>query len=196
MTEISLRDGARLIVRPIGPDDKERLRAGWRRLSEESRYRRLFTPMPELSDRRLEYLTEIDHHDHEALGALDAETGEGVAVARYVRGADPDSAEVAVTVADEWQGRGVGTALLELLAGRAREEGVRRFTATVLAENQEALDLLKPLSGVEEEHRQGGLVEITYELPENGDIREQIRRLVRLAAAMPLSLRRTAEPGS
>jgi GNAT superfamily N-acetyltransferase len=69
----------------------------------------------------------VDHHDHEAIIALDPLTGEGVGVARYVRaGADPEVAEVAVTVVDDWQGRGLGRALLERLAARARREGVRR----------------------------------------------------------------------
>ena len=70
------------------------------------------------------YLTEIDHHDHEAIIALEEESGEGIGVARYVRNpTHPETAEVAVTVIDEWQGRGLGTLLLEVLGQRARAEG-------------------------------------------------------------------------
>ena len=91
------------------------------------------------------YLTEIDHHDHEAIAALDARTGEGIGVARYVR--DPqrrDAAEVAVTVIDDWQGKGVGTLLLEVLGARARQEGISSFTALMLATNQEMMEVTRP----------------------------------------------------
>ena len=101
--------------------DRQLLLRGFERLSPESRYRRFLAAMPELSEEMVRYLTEIDHHDHEAIAALDARTGEGIGVARYVR--DPqrrDAAEVAVTVIDDWQGKGVGTLLLEALGARAR----------------------------------------------------------------------------
>jgi GNAT superfamily N-acetyltransferase len=76
------------------------------------------------------YLTEVDHHDHEAIVALDEESGEGIGVARYVRTRErPEVAEVAVTVVDDWQGRGLGTRLLEVVSARAREEDIRSFTA-------------------------------------------------------------------
>jgi GNAT superfamily N-acetyltransferase len=81
----------------------------------------------------LAYLTEVDHHDHEALVAFDDCSSEGVGVAWYVR-VDGATAEAAVTVADDWQGRGLGTALTSMLAERALEEGIDRFTAVVLAE--------------------------------------------------------------
>jgi GNAT superfamily N-acetyltransferase len=104
----------------------------------ESRYRRFLSAMPSLSESMVRYLTEIDHHDHEAMIALDEETGEGTGVARFVRDAKrPASAEVAVTVIDDWQGRGLGTLLLEVLSARAREEGITIFTAMMLATNRE-----------------------------------------------------------
>src|SRR4051812_1673019 len=137
-TEVPLRDGSVVTVRPIAPEDAEPLREAFDRLSERSRYRRFFTPMPHLGDRLLRYLTEVDHHDHEALVANDAQTGVGVGVARFVRLADrPADAEAAVTVADDWHGKGLGTLLLELLAVRAREEGIERFVAVMLPENKE-----------------------------------------------------------
>jgi hypothetical protein len=86
-------------------------------------------------------------------------------VARFVRDeARPDTAEAAVTVIDDWQGRGVGTALLDLLAERAREEGVVRFTALLLAENREMLELLDSIGPVRVVDRQSGTVEIEAEL--------------------------------
>lgn len=136
MERIELRDGSQIEIRPISPDDKRALVDGFERLSPESRYRRFLTPVQRLQPGLLAYLTEVDHHDHEALVAR-SHTGEPLGVARYVRTEQPDTAEAAVAVVDHWQGRGVGTALLQRLAVRAREEGIGWFTATLLAENRE-----------------------------------------------------------
>jgi hypothetical protein len=80
-----LRDGAAIEIRPVTPADRETLRQGFERLSPESRYRRFFGPQPELSERDLDYLTDVDHHNHEALVATDPDTGDAVGVARFVR---------------------------------------------------------------------------------------------------------------
>jgi GNAT superfamily N-acetyltransferase len=118
---ITLRDGSHVRIRQGHHTDRELLRRGFERLSAESRYRRFLAPMKELTESTVRYLTEIDHHDHEAMIALDEQTGEGIGVARYVRDPDhPDVAEVAVTVIDDWQGRGLGTLLLEVISARAR----------------------------------------------------------------------------
>jgi len=160
--ELTLADGARIAIRPIEPEDREELLAGFERLSPESRYRRFFGPMKELSARDLDRLTRVDHHDHEALVALDPATGRGVAVARYVRTA-PEEAEPAVVVADDWQRRGVASALLERLAARARDEGIATFRAPVLAQNASAIALLKRLGEVETT-RMGREVELAIDL--------------------------------
>src|SRR4051812_16863371 len=145
-----LRDGARVLVRPIAPDDRAALAAGFARLSPESRFRRFLSPKRQLTEHDLDVLTRVDHHDHEALVALEAETGEGIGVARFVR-TRPDRAEPAVVVADDWQGRGVGTLLLDLLAERAWEEGIRTFSATLLA-SERARD--RTPRGARREHRE------------------------------------------
>lgn len=160
---VALRDGAPVEVRPVEPDDRAALVEGFERLSPESRYRRFFGPMPRLSDRDLDYLTRVDHHDHEALVAVDALTGDGIGVARYVR-TGPDVAEPAIVVADDWQGRGVGGLLLDALAERATEEGVRRFEAPVLATNHEAIALLERL-GRTTRRPDGREVQLSIELP-------------------------------
>lgn len=168
-TTVALRDGSRVVVRPVRADDRELLLAGFERLGKASRYQRFLAPMAELSDEDVTYLTQVDHHDHEALAALDAGTGDGVGVARFVRCAGrPDTAEAAVTVIDEWQGRGVGTALLDLLAARARAEGVARFTALLFAENRDVLELLQGLGPIDVVDRQSGTIEIEAELPPSG----------------------------
>jgi RimJ/RimL family protein N-acetyltransferase/nucleotide-binding universal stress UspA family protein len=158
-----LRDGSSVLIRPIAPEDRELLRAAFERLSERSRYMRFQSPLAELSDRQLSYLTAVDHHDHEALLALDPDTGQGIGVARFVRIND-GVAECAIAVADEWQGRGVATELLDRLVVRAREEEIERFTALLLAENNSALRLLENL-GETEQRRVGSQVELDIELP-------------------------------
>ena len=110
-----------MLIRPVQPADKALFAESWEHFGEESRYRRFLGAKGDLSARDLAYFTEVDHVDHEAIGARDAETGAGVGVARYVRRArQPAVAEAAVTVVDAWQGRGLGGELLRrLTAGRA-----------------------------------------------------------------------------
>ena len=144
---VVLRDGSRVRLRPGHRSDRELLLRGFERLSPESRYRRFLAAMPELSEEVVRYLTEVDHHDHEAIAALDEQTGEGVGVARYVRDPQrPDVAEFAVTVIDDWQEKGLGTLLLEVLGARARAAGISSFTALMLASNQEMMDVLDALA--------------------------------------------------
>jgi GNAT superfamily N-acetyltransferase len=178
----ALRDGSRVRVRPVRASDADLLRDGFERLSDRSRYQRFLASTLELSDSMVRYLTEVDHHDHEALVALDAATGKGVGVARYVRDPErPMRAEAAVTVADDWQGRGVGTLLLELLSARAREEGVTSFTALMLATNTEMMDLLESIGPVEVLDRDAGTVEVETPLAGHG-IPPQLRELLRFFA--------------
>jgi RimJ/RimL family protein N-acetyltransferase len=143
---VVLRDGSKVVIRQVRSADAPLLADGFARLSPESRRLRFLRRKDALSAAELRYFTDVDHHDHEALGALDHAGGRGVGVARYVRDADdPHAAEIAVTVVDDWQGRGLGTALLAQLSGRARAEGIRRFTALVSADNAAMTALLRRL---------------------------------------------------
>ena len=138
-----LRDGSHVLIRPVRSTDAPLLADGFTRLSATSRWMRFLTPKKELSPAELRYFTDLDHHDHEALGALDHGNGRGVGIARYIRHAgDPYAADIAVTVVDDWQGRGLGTELLARLSDRARQEGIHRFTALVAAENVPVARLL------------------------------------------------------
>ena len=158
-----LRDGSEVLIRPVQGADAPLLADGFARLSARSRQMRFLRTKNELSPAELRYFTEIDHHDHEALGAVDRANGRGVGVARYVRSAeDARSAEVAVTVVDEWQGRGLGTELVAQLSERAREEGIRRFTALVAADNVALAGLARTL-GAELVRREPATV--VYEVP-------------------------------
>src|SRR5689334_13308164 len=115
---VVLRDGSTVVIRPVRGTDAPLLADGFTRLSARSRQMRFLTRKNEPTPTELRYFTEVDHHDHEALGALNYADGRGVGIARYVRDADdPQAAEIAVTVIDDWQGRGLGTELLTQLTG-------------------------------------------------------------------------------
>jgi RimJ/RimL family protein N-acetyltransferase len=162
-----LADGARILIRPIEPADAPQLRAGFDRLDAASRYQRFLTPIGHLTQRQLDYLTRVDHEAHEALVAVDAATGDGVGIARFVRdGRDPTRADVAIAVADRWQGRGVGTLLAGRLAGRAQAVGVKSFTARMLTGNRAARRLVEQTGRRIREHDDGGAIVLSAEAQE------------------------------
>lgn len=131
--DVVLSDGGTVHLRPIVPSDADDLVAFHARLSARTRYLRFFGSYPKIPPKDLERFTTVDHHDRVA---FIARLGHDiVAVARYERLDGGDSAEVAFLVADEHQNRGIGSILLEHLASAARERGLRRFVAEVLAEN-------------------------------------------------------------
>jgi GNAT superfamily N-acetyltransferase len=163
---VALRDGREVLIRPVRVEDKPLFVRGWERFSEDSRYRRFMGAKRGLSTRELAFFTELDHIDHEALGALDAATGEGLGVARYMRHADrPHAAEAAVSVIDAVQGLGLGGILLTRLTHRAAQNGVRCFTATLLTSNRSMLRLFEKLGKVTVTAVRGFDKEIVVELP-------------------------------
>ena len=182
-TRRELHDGSVIELREVRADDKDAIAAGFARLSPESRYRRFFSAVDRLSPADLRYLTEVDHRDHEAVIAFD-EGGGTVGVARYVRG-DDASAEVAVVVGDEWQGKGAGTALLERLTERAAENGVERFVALVLQENDEAIELFRSISGDDSTPARTpeGYLELVIEVPAGKVHGTALGRALRSAAS-------------
>jgi len=132
-------------VRPIDSRDRDAFSAWFGRLSDESRRRRFLGPKPRLSDRELTYLTEVDHVSHTALVAVDA-SGALIGEARYATSQPGErTADFAVTVADDWQGRGVGTRLAGRLIEAARANGMTRLTAMTLWDNGAAIALLHRL---------------------------------------------------
>jgi GNAT superfamily N-acetyltransferase len=186
--EATLWRGDRVLIRPIRADDKQWLTGLFDHLSPESRYRRFFSPMKDLRDSQLHYHTEVDHHKHEALVASDPATGAGLGVARFIRlDSDPTVAEVAVTVIDDWQGRGLGTELLHELADRAREEGIERFNAMVLDGNRPMVELLRELGDTRVTGHDSGVIELLMDLPREG-IPPGLSHAVRAAAGGELTL--------
>src|SRR5215469_8174874 len=143
---VVLRDGSKVLIRQVQPADAPLLADGFARLGDKSRRMRFLARKDQLSAAELRYFTDVDHHDHEALGALDQADGRGVGIARYIRDADdPHAAEIAVTIVDDWQGRGLGTELLARLSARARSEGIHRFTALVADDNVAMAALLRTM---------------------------------------------------
>jgi GNAT superfamily N-acetyltransferase len=188
--QLTLRDGSEVVVRPIRPDDKGALLEGFNRLSAESVYRRFLTPLETLGPSQLAYLTEVDHHDHEALIAFEAASGEAIGAGRFVR-TDPGRAEAAVTVVDEWQGRGMGMGLTSLLAERALEEGIECFTALLLSENDEMLGLLASIGSVRTTARDGGTIEVEVPLqPDRPGAGRGLYGVLRTVASTALHLAR------
>jgi RimJ/RimL family protein N-acetyltransferase len=166
---LELPDGTHVLVRPIRPEDKDRLHAGFHELTPQSRYFRFHAPVEELDDALLRYLTEIDYIDHMAWVAVDLDTPgtPGMGVARYIRlPHEPSVAEVAVTVVDRYQGRGLGTLLLGMLTASALANGITTFRNYVLADNAAMLGLLDQLGAVRQE-LESGVYRVDLPLPED-----------------------------
>jgi RimJ/RimL family protein N-acetyltransferase len=193
---VRLRSGDVVRLRQVRPDDARALARAYANLGEQSRYRRFFTVMPDLPEATLTAAAGVDHRDHEALVALPLLSSEIVGECRFVRYADrPDTADLAVTVIDAWQGRGLGSVLLSRLSERALEVGIAYFTAEVLAENQTMLAILPSLGRVETESR-GPVVTARIEIGEPSQQSQQQLLDLLVAAArgeivvIPVPLRR------
>ncbi|MBF9316587.1 GNAT family N-acetyltransferase [Mycobacteroides chelonae] len=158
---VRLRDGAEFYLRPLLPGDRQRLA----RLSPRTVYRR-FLGVP--NKRMITYLFEVDYLDHFAWALTDGPDGlDGLVVAdaRFIRHvAQPDSAELAFTVGDDYQGRGIGTLLMEALSVSAHADGVRRFTASVLADNYAMRSILNR-HGARWESDGPGVVTTVFDVP-------------------------------
>lgn len=186
---VRLKDGREVEVRPIEPSDGGSLQAGLEELSADSQYRRFLTPKRAFSASELAYLTQVDHSAHEALVALELGTDHGLAVARFVKDPeDPTYAELAIVVADDWQGHGLGGALLHRLAGRAVQEGVRHFCASVLESNHDIVALLRKVGPLDARHPGGGVAELTIHLHEDEPCPPVVREALRAAARGELEL--------
>ena len=138
-------DGRSVVVRPIVPSDRAALASGLAELSPRSRVLRFFRELDGLSNRELRYLTELDYDDHFAWVAyLPGPEPVGLGVARYIRLNDePTVAEAAAVVRDGWQRKGIGGALVSLLAHSAVDHGIRAFRMYVLADNESLVDRLR-----------------------------------------------------
>jgi ribosomal protein S18 acetylase RimI-like enzyme len=164
---LELTGGTKVLVRPIVPEDEPLLHEAVAAMSERTVYFRFFSPLKRMPDALAHRLAVVDYNDRFALVATDKPRAKEriVGVARYDRVVNTEVAEVAVAVIDEFQRRGLGSALMTILGKVATEHGIRTFTLVVLPENQQMLGLLRKMGWIHRAKLSGGLYDISFELP-------------------------------
>ncbi|MEU5423928.1 GNAT family N-acetyltransferase, partial [Streptomyces sp. NPDC020667] len=198
--DVVLRDGGTAQIRPITPDDAQRLVSFYEQVSDESKYYRFFAPYPRLSDRDVHRFTHHDYVDRVGLAATVG--GEFIATVRYDRigprglpsSGPADEAEVAFLVQDAHQGRGVASALLEHIAAVARERSIRRFAAEVLPANTKMIKVFTDAGYTQKRSFEDGVVRLELDLePTDRSLAVQRAREQRAEAR---SVHRLIAPGS
>lgn len=161
---LELPDGATLRLRPIRPDDEPRLVELFHRLSSRTVFQRFFRTYDRLPEHWYRQFANVDYRTRLALVAEDHRAGGSLrAVARYEPGEAPGTTEIAIVVEDGWQGRGLGTLLLDALLAAAEARGLRRFTADVLADNRAMLRVLSQVADVRRRELESGVLAIEFE---------------------------------
>ncbi|NJN45215.1 MAG: GNAT family N-acetyltransferase [Candidatus Competibacteraceae bacterium] len=176
---LTVADGNRLRLRLIRPADKSRLKSGFQRLSESSRYCRFFSHKSDLTQDDLRFMTEFDGTDHAALGVFELNEagieGDAVGVGRYIRlPNDPTSAEFSLAVTDDQQDKGIGRLLLQRLLSMAAERGFECFEGYVLPENDRMTHLIKGVRQTAQFHREDGLLKTCFPTANNVDAASSI----------------------
>jgi acetyl coenzyme A synthetase (ADP forming)-like protein len=190
--DVLLADGSTARVRPIRPEDGPAVVELHGRLSKESVVRRYFGAHPRLSDEEVARLTRSGDPDHLALVAERA--GRLVGIAQYDRTVGADEAEVAFVVDDAFQGRGVGTLLLEHLAAAGRRHGIRRFVADTMADNHRMLSVFRNVGFARRSSLEHGIVHVVLDIAPSEQALEAADQRDRLAVVQ--SMRRLLRPGS
>ncbi len=165
---LELIDGTKVLVRPIVPEDEPLLHEAVAAMSERTVYFRFFSPLKRMPDALAHRLAVVDYNDRFALVATTDKPGGKeriLGVARYDRVAGTDVAETAVAVVDEFQRRGLGSALMTILGKVAAAHGIKTFTLIVLPENQQMLGLLRKMGWIHRAKLSGGVYDISFELP-------------------------------
>lgn len=162
--EVTLKDGARVRIRPVLSEDETRLVTLYDRLGRHTKYQRFFTVMKRLPPDWAHYFANVDYRQRMALVAeRDLEwRPELIGVARYEPSDEKDTAEVAIVVQDYWQGKALGTILLNEILRAGETNGIRRFHAYVLADNHRMLAMLSRLTDVQQRKIEQGVVEILF----------------------------------
>jgi GNAT superfamily N-acetyltransferase len=188
---VMLEDGTWAEVRMVRREDAPLLREGFERLSARARFQRFLSPKSRLTEEELRYLTEVDGEGHVAIGVVTwDEIGQevGLGVARFFRLAHmPEVAEVAITVVDDAQGKGLGSLLMDNLVEAARERGVERFEFRVLPGNQPMYRLVQKLAPCEPQ-QDGESLCFSVPLHSSHEGSELLRPLLALAAQEALTL--------
>jgi len=186
-----LADGSSIRIRAIVPQDREKLLGHFRRLSPESAYFRFMAPKKRLTDADLDRFTILDYVRNFGLAAtlLERNDERFIGVGRYAAlgGEHPDNAEVAFAVEDEYQGRGVGTLLLEHLGRIARANGISRLEADVLFSNTLMLEVFARSGFVISQSTESGVVRVWFAIEETEQFLNQSLYREKLAAAASVS---------
>jgi acyl-CoA synthetase (NDP forming)/GNAT superfamily N-acetyltransferase len=190
--DVVVADGGIVHLRPIRPDDAEELVAFHSGLSQRTRYLRYFSAYPRIPERDLQRFVNVDYTHRVALIA--ELNNQIIAVGRYERAAGSGDAEVAFVVADDHQGRGIGSVLLEHLAAAARERGLRRFTAVVLAENSGMIRVFRDAGYEITRHVEYGEVTLEFAIDETATTEAVMREREQRAEAR--SIARLLRPAS
>jgi len=169
-------DHAGVVISELTPADRAALAFSFSRLGARSRYQRFMAVKQELTVDELIRMTSVDHWHHEALIARSPSPRAPIGIARYVRGAEFDAAEVAVEITDRWQRQGIGLALLLALRNRALGAGIRRFTATMLADNGGAIALARRVGPYRVLSARSGELELVVDLSPARSARPAPRR--------------------
>ena len=168
--QVTLADGRTVSLRLLRPTDKQKLLQGLERMSPESRYMRFMGVRSYLNQAALRYLCEVDGYNHFAMGAVVENpdgSEEGVAVARFVRlESETSVAEPAIAVIDDYQGQGLGRALLNRLGSAARERDIERFRCDFLSSNRKIRHLLTDYGQNPTIRKKSDVVTMEFELPD------------------------------
>jgi acyl-CoA synthetase (NDP forming)/RimJ/RimL family protein N-acetyltransferase len=189
--DVVLRDGSVAHFRPIRPSDADALQRFHAGQSEESIYMRFFAPLRRLSERDVERFTHVDYHDRVALVAM--VESEIIGVGRYDR-VDDTTAEVAFNISDHYQGRGIGSVMLEHLAAIAQEEGFTRFMADVLPHNRKMLAVFSEAGYEVKRKIEDGVVTVSFDIEPTES--SQAVRLAREHRAESVSMQSLLFPSS
>lgn len=164
-TEVVLSDGRRIFIRPVVPSDEPLIAEAIRTSSTRTRLHRFFVPLSGLAPEELRRMLTIDPaREFCVVGEVREQTVRIVCGARYVRLTDPEKAEIALTVHDEFQGRGIGGVLMKLLIAQGKRDGVKAFVADVLATNDPMLRLLRSVAPKRRSMFAEGVTHVEFDL--------------------------------
>jgi RimJ/RimL family protein N-acetyltransferase len=176
----------RFLLRPLSPLDRRAVVFWFGRLGAGSRNQRFLAQVRELSPVQLERMVQVDHWHHEVVIAYSPVPRMPIGVAEYVRLKAFDEAELAVAVVDDWQRRGVGSALACALSERALNAGIRRFTAAMLRGNGGALAVARTLGRVELVGGQRDAAELRVQLSASSPSHDRAARATASRSAVRL----------
>jgi RimJ/RimL family protein N-acetyltransferase len=168
---VHLSEGARVVIRPVLPQDRELMSAFFHDLAPDARCNRFMHPVREPSSELLGQFTQVDYADHVALVAEVFTHGRETVIgeARYVRDTEqPSSAEISVSVAQQWQGKGLASLMLTKLERRAADAGIHRIIGYTLATNEKMLSLARR-AGLAESIGARGVIRLEKTLALPGD---------------------------